>query len=426
MQGRLLLRRLTRVAALATALVSVGCGSPVTVAPELDRASAIEEGHTALGVALERVRSRLFADPFAISSEAAHQATHEFLSGMLAAAFRLAGEARYVQSPRFSTAGDIVGRPGLFNPDNIYSSALLDPDGHYRIHGRRGSHTQFTLQFLDHYPLIDLGKDLFVIEFDAIGIAPGEAFELYFGGQRAPAGARFWPMPKGARSVLARQTFSDWQSETPSTLRIERLDQTGPLPDGPIQMELAADYLDRIARIWSEHYLAGLRQLPENVIPPRRDSADADGGLSGQQGVIARYRIGAQEALVVTVAASDAAYQGMQVGDYWFVTPDPVTYPSSLNRTQAAVDPDGYIRYVICERDPGVANWLATGGANQGYIMLRWQGLRTPLAADDPPRAEVVSLEALSASLPPTTLRVNANQREQALSLRRAIPTLKR
>ncbi len=85
-------------------------------------------------------------------------------------------------------------------------------------------------------------------------------------------------------------------------------------------MELAADYLERIARLWSEHYLAGLRQLPENVIPPRRASADA--GL-------------------------------------------------------------------ICERDPGVANWLAAGGANQGYFMIRWQGLRAPLAVDDPPRAEV-------------------------------------
>ncbi len=343
---------------------------------------------------------------------------------MLGAAWRVAGDARYLHKPRFSTSGDLVGRPGLFNPDNRYSSALLDPNGRYRIFGRRGSHAQLTLQFLDHYPLVGLGKGLLVVAFDALGVSPGEAFELHLGGSELPS--HWWPMPEGARAVLVRQTFNDWQSETASTLRIERLDAAGSVPDGPSQMDLAAEYLERIAALWSDDYLAGLRRLPENQMPPMRPSAVVDGGLSGQQGVIARFAIEADDALVVTVKASDAAYQSIQVGDYWFVTPNPVAYQSSLNLTQSEVDSDGYARYVISERDPGIANWLCTGGATNGYIMLRWQGIKTPLAADDQPRAKRVSFDELDAELPPTTARMSADERKRALAARLAIPALKR
>ena len=127
----------------------------------------------------------------------------------------------------------------------------------------------------------------------------------------------------------------------------------------------------------------------------------------------------------MTVRASDAAYQSIQLGDGWFVTPDPVAHPSSLNRTQSAVDADGFVRYVVSERDPGVANWLGTGGTREGYLMLRWQGIETPLTAEDPPEAERVPLAALADALPPGTRRVSAEERSQALAARRAIPTLK-
>ena len=108
-----------------------------------------------------------------------------------------------------------------------------------------------------------------------------------------------------------------------------------------------------------------------------------------------------------------------------FSPPNPVKYASSLNRTQAQVDSDGVMRFVISHRDPGVANWLATGGAERGYLMIRWQGVLTPLAPADQPHAVRVRLSDLDVHLPANTARVTEEQRATLLSLRAQLPALK-
>ena len=45
---------------------------------------------------------------------------------------------------------------------------------------------------------------------------------------------------------------------------------------------------------------------------------------------------------------------------------------SSLNGWQSRVDPDGVIRLVVAHRDPGVPNWLDTGGHRFGTIFWRY------------------------------------------------------
>ena len=59
------------------------------------------------------------------------------------------------------------------------------------------------------------------------------------------------------------------------------------------------------------------------------------------------------------------------------------------------VDPDGRLRYVISERDPGVANWLELTGHPQGVMMLRWQRLSRELTAADGPRVDLVKHDEL-------------------------------
>ncbi len=381
---------------------------------------------TTFARALERARTRLYARDFADASPAARRDTEDFLSGLVESAWRVAHAARYLAFPDFTSSRGIVGLPGLFNPDNRYRSALLDPEGSYRIAGVRGTHATLSFQFLGDYPLVAISKDLLVIDLDARAVAPGEAFALRLGGAEASAnGEPWWPMPPGARAVLARETFADWANETASTMHIERLDGGHAAPDGPSQIDLAADYLDRATTLWADHYLAGLEQLPENVIPPIRPSGGEAGGLRGQQGAIARYRLEPDEALVVSLRASDAAYQSIQLGNAWFATQNPVRHQASLNRSQARVDEDGMLRFVISHRDPGVANWLDTAGAEQGYLMIRWQGIRTPLGEADQPLAERVRLDALEAVLPATTQRSTPEARAAQLAGRARLPALR-
>ena len=372
--------------------------------------------------AIQQTQQSVFADNYAGSSPYTRRISNEFVAGLVDSAWRLSRMARRLDRPEFQSGTEVVGLPGLYNPDNIYSSALLQDQGIYRISGIRGSHAHFTLQFIDSFPLIALSKQLFSIDMGEHGVEPGDNFEIFLGGPKQDG--LWWPMPAGAQAVLTRQTFSNWHSETPTTLSIERLDG----PDSTIdtdRLELAAQYLRMTTSLWANHYMKGLRRLPANVIPPILRSKDRDGGLGGQQTAMARFDLAADEALIVVARASDATYQSIQLGDYWFVTPDPTKHLSSLSIDQSQVGEDGAIHYVVSASDPGVANWLDTGGGLQGYILLRWQGIQSPVDAAHQPVATRVKLEDIQQHLPDNTKRVSAAFREQQIGQRRDVPTWK-
>ena len=49
-------------------------------------------------------------------------------------------------------------------------------------------------------------------------------------------------------------------------------------------------------------------------------------------------------------------------GSMWYVSLDYISHQTSLTTDQARIDPDGQLRFVISERDPGMANWLELTG----------------------------------------------------------------
>jgi len=121
------------------------------------------------------------------------------------------------------------------------------------------------------------------------------------------------------------------------------------------------------------------------------------GGLKTQFSSIGHYSLSPDEALVVTVPACDAApYQAIQVGSKWYVSTDYEHHQTSLTRAQSHVDADGQLRFVVTERDPGLANWLETTGHDKGVMMLRWQRTSRDLTAADGPRVEVVKADSLA------------------------------
>ena len=58
------------------------------------------------------------------------------------------------------------------------------------------------------------------------------------------------------------------------------------------------------------------------------------------------------------------------------------------------------IRFVISERDPGVANWLERTGHRRGYVQIRWQRLTRELKSGDGPSVEVVPAGQVADALP--------------------------
>ena len=220
---------------------------------------------TSLDAAVAEVGRQLRAMPEA--QAAGETATHRYHAALTSAALSVYEQSRHLDLPYFATSDGIDGRVGLVNPDNLYTSALLADTGRYRIHGKRGTHALLSLQLLDAYPIVGLGRNLAVIDLDALHVRPGQNFELFLGGERRSG---LWAaLPRGTKAVLSRQTFVNWAKESPSRLSIERLDEPAEAVAPDEASATAGDYLLAAARTWNLAYLPTLAKLPIN---PRIES----------------------------------------------------------------------------------------------------------------------------------------------------------
>src|SRR5580693_3887408 len=139
---------------------------------------------------------------------------------------------------------------------------------------------------------------------------------------------------------------------------------------------------------------------PVNTMTPPRPTP---GGLATQFSSAGHYDLEDDQAMIVTVPAAGrdvAPYQGIQLGSRWYVSLDYINHQTSLTAGQARIDPDGRMRFVISEQDPGLANWLERTGHRRGYVQIRWQRLTRDLTAQDGPDVAVVPLADLPGVLP--------------------------
>jgi hypothetical protein len=84
----------------------------------------------------------------------------------------------------------------------------------------------------------------------------------------------------------------------------------------------------------------------------------------------------------------------------WYISLDYINHQTSLNATQAQPDPDGKIRIVVADHNPGVTNWVETLGHRRGFLQFRWQRVSRTLTEADGPTVELVDFDAVPAKLP--------------------------
>jgi hypothetical protein len=128
------------------------------------------------------------------------------------------------------------------------------------------------------------------------------------------------------------------------------------------------------------------------------------------------YDIADDEALILeTEVPKSCRYWAFLVTDEQFGTVDWINHQSSLNAFQAKLDKDGKFRAVIAMHDPGIPNWLDTGGHNYGIIQGRWNKCDSkPM-----PTLRKVKLTAVRKFLPKDTPAVTLTERDQTLRDRR-------
>ena len=360
----------------------------------------------ALAEALAEAEKLITGAPFVASKQDLAEG-YDYLAGNIRASLQLAW-AYQRDFPYFVSSTGPYTKMGLDNPDALYFHSYLRDDAEYVVTGRRGTTTDLSFQVLDgDYSPVAAPGSLSAFDDRAIEIAGDGTFELRFGpGDPGGPGRNRFPLGPGAAMLLVREVYSDWDTERRGTISIHRADRAGCAP--PVA---DADAIAKRYRVAGKILLSRLRtflafpewfylKLPVNTMTEPRLTP---GGLASQFSSAGHYDLGDDRAMIVTVPAAGrdvAPYQGIQLGSMWYISLDYINHQTSLTADQARTDPDGKMRFVISERDPGVANWLECTGHRRGYVQIRWQRLSHDLGPRDGPQVEVAAFAGLPGLLP--------------------------
>ncbi len=282
------------------------------------------------------------------------------------------------QHPMFFTFLNPIIKSAAPNPDYMYRSTFIEGTGTYRLSGRRGTTLFVHVRIgsgsigVDDVPGPTLGN----IDLDALTIAPDGTFSVIVAPERPPGyEGDFVELDPRGRTIGVREASYDWLNEVDCTMAIERLDGPATYRRWPIEeiawrMERLAGFPDRYAKLFVA-FVKNLKQHPVNTVVPN-DWASI-GGLANQAYYEGLFEFGEGECLLVeTDVPERVRYWSILLADQLFNTIEWEKCQSSLNGHQARLDSDGKFRAVICDRDPGVPNWLDPAGRYKGVIQGRW------------------------------------------------------
>ncbi len=334
--------------------------------------------------------------PF-IRTEADLLEGYDYLAGRIRMAMQTAFDYD-LEQPVFINPTHQFSRQGLDNPDAIYLHAYLREGVSYVVRGTRGTSADLSFQVMGGtYSADSAATSLMAFDERELDVADDGSFEFTYTAE------------PGAKTLIVREVFSDWDTETRGTLTIERVDTIGrarrPLTEDVLRKryDVAARSLTGSIQTWFAFPHFFQYKEPVNTLTA---PASTPGGLSSQFSSIGHYELAEDEAMIVTVPrCEDCTYQAIQVGSDWYASTDYETHQTSLTTAQAETSGDGLLRFVVSERPPGpggapVANWLETTGHRTGPVMLRWQQLSRALSAADGPVVEVVPVAEVAARVP--------------------------
>ena len=384
--------------------------------------------------------------------------------------------------PQFHNALSPITRATIDNADAIYFYAAIDGRESYLVRGQAGAHAHWRdpAAVVDgpkapHYMIFEASEGVLAgdsgdlselmpgtksqtgrLDSSTIEVAADGSFEILF----APECPSDWqgnfvstyreveaPHPadpdrgpeRFADYISGRQLFYDWAREEAIHLEISCLSRVGEVSKA-YSTERAAREIRRCGetarnqiQFWNAFWtiLMGTYGERPGTLPGigfRRNEFNqmnvaglaTGGGMSTNlyAGTIAA--LGPDEALIVENRIStQPQYVGMQLGNLWGESLEYAHRVGSRNGAQARLDQDGWIRWVIAHEDPGVQNWVDTGGHPEVFVAPRWAYSETPEKKDWPEvRCRKVGLAEVAQVLPKDTQPFSVEQRRAEIALR--------
>ncbi|GJF11912.1 hypothetical protein NGTWS1803_20950 [Mycolicibacterium cyprinidarum] len=353
---------------------------------------------------------------------------------------------------------DVGGSRLLYdNPDTIYRFIPVNKTSQYVLTGRiyEGIPADTTFSVLEGLA----GTTSTILSLQDLDISEDGTFVITVSGEpAAPGQTNHLQLTSRSTLIAARNTLGDWDIEEPMELAVHRVAGPrnslfaqlggfvflGPLVnDSPfltslvsiipplaiadtslVRGPLAATILFVRGANEEAKYMALATTDPDTgeLRPPNVMTQPASNAefLANQLQSNGYFQLNDDEALVLTIEPGNAGFFTVPVYNDWTITDDYWNEQTSLNNDQAVANPDGTYTMVVSLADPAVANWISTGGLNQGIISMRFQNL-DPDSMDAPGvQSVVVKLEDLDDHLPAGTVYVTPAERAVQLAQRKA------
>ena len=308
--------------------------------------------------------------------------------------------------PVLFVAQDAYRKLMVDNPDVQYRFSLLDDSHTYRLTGTRGDAAYVGLTFGTPIGKGAVGGrtgTLTQVHLDEFKLGLGGEVNLLIGPGPAPTPrpVNWIELVPGTGQVAVRETFFDRTADRAADLQLELVGDVPPPILSPDELQPKLEFASLFVQF-----------VAATVINMWRDTADHVNTLGGQSGAAhvsdqddevrshsdadmvyhgGRWVLEDGQALVVTVAppAEDFLYWGLTIANPWMESYDYRYTTTALNNRRASRSDDGSWRLAISPSDPGVGNWLDTGGRQEGYMLVRW------VLADAPPHpaCEIVPID---------------------------------
>jgi hypothetical protein len=323
------------------------------------------------------------------------------------------------ERPRFSSIAHPARKFLGDNPDALYQQAVIRGDRSYRITGRRTG--QDYISFTIHGPdpaggingpvLADRNDRDFTIDADG-------RYEIILSPEEHQG--NWIKLEPDARIVIVRNYFLRERSvqldpDVAINIAIEPLDDPGPPPpldDATFAQRLrdgaafvrATTLGMRVFGLRSPTPVPFVSDEPNTVGTPwsfRSSEVDAAGAVDIYYSS-GTFDLGPDEALVMEGTLPDCLFANVMLWNVQMQTLEYRHRRCSLNAAQIESGADGGYRIVVSARDPGVPNWIDTGGHRHGTIFWRFL---LPSGQPETPRCRVVPIEERSPGAPRSRAR---------------------
>jgi hypothetical protein len=332
---------------------------------------------------------------------------YRYVTHLLSEASELLVEAD-PERPRFSSIVSPARKVLGDNPDALYQQTVIRGDRSYRVTGQLAGqvYVSFTVHAADPAGGIN-GAVLADINHHDLDIDGHGRFELILSPDEHPG--KWVRLDPRARFVFVRNYYLNETSaqNDPAVhvrLHIEPLDDPSPPP--PLSDAVFSSRL-RDATAFLHAGTLGLRLFDADSTVPfssnelntvgtpwsfRNANIDAAGAVdifysSG------RFDLAEGKALVMEGTLPECEFVNVMLWNVHMQTLEYRFRRCSLNATQMQLDADNGYRIVISAEDPGVANWLDTGGHRRGTIFWRFL---LPESQPGTPRCRVVDVTDLA------------------------------